>query len=899
MNIIRTRVATVSALVLTLSVSARGAGTAVVENSAYRLAARLADGQIVVTLDDRLLGLRAADGPYIYRAELASERGKVHGLHAEGVSAEPNRLTIRGRLAGLDFEQVFTLPAGRPLLEEQIRLRNGTASPVALANLEAGFQRQVADQLGRVLPELAGDRWAAVPLRHRADVPRAFDFSLQELTSEPGREYRPSETWDRKRVVQVTHQVSEGWAWTHGRATLGVFSFSQELMRYSVAAPEQGPSGIGLRFGGFTMVSSEPAALTRIAPGQVVDLGVTRYQTVQGGVMPAALAFRAMLDERGCRFPAGYNPPVHWEQLYDMEGAWDDRLHRYTRATVEKEAAKGRDYQCEALYLDPGWDTTFGSFLWGQDWLGPRREFAEKIRKSFGLTLALHCPMPPWASTRTMPMGPFGLGEWPSECRRTPPRESPGEQQASDDGVLVPAVRGGCRNLALLPAVKATASSTIPGHAVHTVAHLNDGWYGNGNSWVAAAMPAWVEIDLGAVYSVSQVWLSNDQRGEFTDRGATKLQILAAADRDPSSSAAAWKMVAQDRDSSLLAAHGFAFDSVPARWIRVEVAESNQGAVRFDEIEVYEAKQVSPAEASAFADTVRRGPRAAPRPPSPGPEICMGSRQFLAAAEQRLLSSCADGAVFLMFDGTWWNGPCTAADHGHPIPYRMEDHMRACLDLAQRVHARYPLVLIEMHDMLAGGSNERMTPVYYKYGLPGSYDENWGFELMWDPMADLRSGRARTLYDYNLGCNVPVYLHIDLRKDNEHCVVLWWYASTCRHLGIGGTHARPAVVRAQQDAMRRYRELERFYKRGEFYGINEEIHVHVLPREPAMVVNLFNLSDHSRKVSGRIALRDLGLDPAQPYSSSEPWAAIKGSELRVERELPAWSAQVAEIQARP
>ena len=209
--------------------------------------------------------------------------------------------------------------------------------------------------------------------------------------------------------------------------------------------------------------------------------------------------------------------------------------------------------------------------------------------------------------------------------------------------------------------------------------------------------------------------------------------------------------------------------------------------------------------------------------------------------------------------------------------------MRACLDLAQRVHARYPHVLIEMHDMLAGGSTERMTPVYYKYGLPGSYDDNWGFELMWDPMADLKSGRARTLYDYNLGCNVPVYLHIDLRKDNEHCVVLWWYASTCRHLGIGGTHKRPEVVRAQQEAMRRYRELDRFYKRGDFFGINEEIHVHALQSEQAMVVNVFNLSAMKRKVGGKIALRDLGLDPARSYSSSEPWARVDGGELQVDR----------------
>ena len=69
-----------------------------------------------------------------------------------------------------------------------------------------------------------------------------------------------------------------------------------------------------------------------------------------------------------------------------------------------------------------------------------------------------------------------------------------------------------------------------------------------------------------------------------------------------------------------------------------------------------------------------------------------------------MLANCADGAAFLMFDGNWWNGGCCDPDHGHPVPYRMEDHIRANLDLARRVHAKYPKVLIEMHDMLAGGS---------------------------------------------------------------------------------------------------------------------------------------------------------------------------------------------------
>ena len=31
-----------------------------------------------------------------------------------------------------------------------------------------------------------------------------------------------------------------------------------------------------------------------------------------------------------------------------------------------------------------------------------------------------------------------------------------------------------------------------------------------------------------------------------------------------------------------------------------------------------------------------------------------------------------------------------------------------------------------MHDMIAGGSPIRHTPLYYTYGLPGSRDENWG-----------------------------------------------------------------------------------------------------------------------------------------------------------------------------
>jgi hypothetical protein len=738
-------------------------------------------------------------------------------------------------------------------------------------DFEAGFPRRVADAQGQVEPELSQDRWVAVPLRVRASDPKGYanDFSLHDLVSQPG-----------------LRRWSEGWAWTHGNGTLGIYTFNQTNMLFGVVSTERGQAGTFLRFGGACMISGEPSALGRIAPGESVHLGTVRYQAVAGGYTEAAYAFRAMLAEQGCRFPKDYNPPVHWEQLYDMEGAWDDRPHRYTKAIVEREAQKGVAYSCEALYLDPGWDTEFGTFLWGEEWLGPRRQFVEEMRSKFGLQVSLHCPLATWVGESSM--GPPGWGSWPKESQRTPPA---GGLQPE---LSAPAVRNGRRNLARLPDAKATASSALSGFAIHKVEHLNDGWFGNRASWIAGELPAWAEIDLGGVYQVGEVRLGNDRAGQYADRAATKLRLLVATNYAADSSSSSWQTVAQLDGQSLLAERTFSFPPVRARWVRIEILQSEGGLPRLDEIEVYEAEPVDATEAAAFATSARRGPPPAPR--DAGTRLCLGSKQYLDEAERRLLANCADGVAFVMYDGNGWNGGCLNPHHGHPVPYQKEDHVRANLELAQRVHAKYPKVLIEMHDMLAAGSPVRLTPVYYKYGLPRSYDENWGFELMWDSMDDLQQGRARSLYYYDLGCNVPIYLHITLKKDNESCVVLWWYASTCRHLGIGGTSPKPSVVAAQKQAMQRYRQLDRFFKRGEFYGLGEEIHLHVLPKEQALVLNVFNLSDEARPRRGSIPLAKLGLDPARAYVSSEGWAKVEGGVLKLDAEMAPWSARVAHLQ---
>ena len=698
--------------------------TGVLENEAYRISASIENGTVLVSIYDLLLERSIADGPCLYHAVGAgAQQGEtVAKLENPSIAVKGTTLTIRGRLLGLDLKHRFTLPKDRRLMEERVIVRNNTDAQIALEDLEVGPRLRVTDENERVLPEFADDRLVAVPFRHCATDAKGFqhDFSMQEVVDRPGRE-TCMDSYLAWYDVPSRHRASEGWAWTCGKGVLCIFKFCQEHMQFSVVSVHRDAGGgAWLRFGGAAMISGEPAALCRIAPGQTVNLGEVRYQSLRGGHTEALYAFRTMLDEHGCHFPKDYNPPVHWEQLYDMPDAWRPPRKDYDRAAIEKEAAKGRAYSCESLYLDPGWDTAFGSFIWAEERLGPRKEFIEHMQSEYGLKVSLHCPLATWVSNRT-PMGPRADGGFPPEARRTPP-------------------------------------TSFDGHAA------------------------------------------------VSGRSA----------------------------------------SLDPKW----------------------------------------------------PAFCLGSKQYLAMAEERLLANCADGIVFIMFDGNRWNGGCLNPNHGHPVPYRKEDHVRATLDLAQRIHAKYPNVLIEMHDMIVGGNKPRPTPIYYKYGLPGSFDENWGFELMWNPMEDIVEGRTAALYYANMGCNIPIYTHVTLACDNEHCLVLWWFASTCRHLGIGGTHADPKIVEAQQQAMKWYRAHERFYKRGEFYGLGEEIHLHVLPEENAFTVNAFNLTDKPRVIEGSVDLATLGLKPDAEFIASSELGTVDNGRLRVRVELPPWGAKVAVFESK-
>jgi hypothetical protein len=242
--------------------------------------------------------------------------------------------------------------------------------------------------------------------------------------------------------------------------------------------------------------------------------------------------------------------------------------------------------------------------------------------------------------------------------------------------------------------------------------------------------------------------------------------------------------------------------------------------------------------------------------------------------------------AFFMFDSNQFSGPCYDKTHGHQIPSTREEHARALLELARRLKEEYPNVLIEMHDFITGPSSFHYVPAYYGYARPHSYDCLWGHEFMWNVMDDLMSRRFVSLYYYNLAFSIPLYLHVNVKQDNANAIVFWWTASTCRHLGVGGKSSDPAIWEAQKNAMQLYKKLKRFYTQGEFYGIDEMVHVHTLPDIKEAVVNVFNLEDKPVEKQVKFRLTEIGM-PNVPAQIDGASFLQDGDEITLTASIPA------------
>ncbi|MEQ2006093.1 MAG: DUF1553 domain-containing protein [Limisphaerales bacterium] len=102
------------------------------------------------------------------------------------------------------------------------------------------------------------------------------------------------------------------------------------------------------------------------------------------------------------------------------------------------------------------------------------------------------------------------------------------------------------RNVALASTgAKATASSTLPGYAIHKLSHVNDGLYGNDRSWISNERgKGWVQIEFAKAETVDRVQWSRDRDNvpRYNDRLATRYRVEVSRD------GAEWQTVATSDD---------------------------------------------------------------------------------------------------------------------------------------------------------------------------------------------------------------------------------------------------------------------------------------------------------------------------------------------------------------
>jgi hypothetical protein len=688
------------------AVQATGAQTLVLANAWWEVTLRLGAQAGPSRVVDRQHGLIVADEPYCYRLDVltGSLRQACLGLVEVGYQQhrEPDggqTIVLEGRIdlgrrgpTDVYLRHRITLPGDAPWLEEQITLQHRFGRHThQLENLRFGLRKRIFDRTRYAWCD-GMDRFQLTPVPHRRRFGhrvdrRATDYSAADLFplswapngNLPG---HGSEAWlwsDGERGVLVAkyNQTAIEFGLFDGEFVLPESDTEQISVMDAVSSHIHRPINVCARMAGAGLYRGDPEAAQALGPDEEIAFGVTRLVAYRGDWQQGYDAYRTHLRALGHGVQPGFNPPLHWNELYNLGWRLGDNAPLQTPAQYEAEAAIAADIGAESLYLDPTWDIAEGTTLWDTARLGAQAAFARLLRERYNLGLSLHLMM-----------------------HTTAMNENPAIYLRDADGHTAPF-------------------------------HLPDDLYPNAR--VCCATAAWKEMK-----------------------------------------------------------------------------------------------------------------------------------------KKRLLTLAEAGATFFMFDFLNYNNQnisqarvpqvaCVDPGHGHAVPLTRQEHAAAILEVIQTVKQSYPNLLIEAHDRINGGMQD-YHPLYFQHALPHSFDSNWGFEYMWDPYNDLISGKALSLYEYNLAYEIPLYLHIHEGRDSSTMLAFWWYASTCRHLGIGGVSDRQTpLYAALKQAVTRYRQLKPFFTQGTFIGLDTFTHVHVLPERNAAVILLFNLSGEPQERTVHLDAARLGL----------------------------------------
>ena len=127
----------------------------------------------------------------------------------------------------------------------------------------------------------------------------------------------------------------------------------------------------------------------------------------------------------------------------------------------------------------------------------------------------------------------------------------------------------GGENVALASAGAIASSSGDFVHPLHQLAHINDGRYGNSQSWISQqSTGGWVQIELAGVRRIDALHWGRDRSGNFQDRLATEYRIEASRD------GITWSLLASSADRMSFdprasATPAYAFDDFPSEQAKI------------------------------------------------------------------------------------------------------------------------------------------------------------------------------------------------------------------------------------------------------------------------------------------------------------------------------------------
>ncbi len=170
-----------------------------------------------------------------------------------------------------------------------------------------------------------------------------------------------------------------------------------------------------------------------------------------------------------------------------------------------------------------------------------------------------------------------------------PPPPAPVFKLMATGGTLDPATNMGTAGTAF-------AKDVLTGYPAHSIPHLNDGIYGNSNSWIGNSTNSFAGISFPSLRSIGRIAWGRDNTGGFVDRaeGAYTVQYTTVLNPTAATPDASWTTIGSITLDAALGSpplrHVLEFTPVNAAGIRIIAPGTGVGSgACIDELEIYPA----------------------------------------------------------------------------------------------------------------------------------------------------------------------------------------------------------------------------------------------------------------------------------------------------------------------